>query len=58
METVKFYHDKFYTKFCYNYVVWKLCIIKFYTKFCYNYVVWKFCIIKFYICSMETTIGE
>ena len=54
METAKFYLDKFYTKFYYNYVVWKLeilcwkfyvvwklCIIKFYAKFYYNYVVWK-----------------
>ena len=43
METTKFYADKFYTKFYYNYVVWKLEILcwKFYTKFYYNYVVWK-----------------
>ena len=27
METLKFYSDKFYTKFYYNYVVWKLAIV-------------------------------
>ena len=36
METAKFYLDKFYTKFYYNYVVWKLEIL------CWKfYVVWK-----------------
>ena len=34
METAKFYLDKFYTKFYYNYVVWKLEILcwKFYDR--------------------------
>ena len=43
METAKFYLDKFYTKFYYNYVVWKVEIL------CWKfYVVWKLCIDKFY----------